>query len=72
MSFPAKHPDPSMPCIMDHNAECLICDCWPTQCAWIRLLEGNFKYETLDELLTMFKDHLRPGQEAELRLKHQG
>ena len=24
------------PCDFDHNGECLICDCWPSNCAYQR------------------------------------
>ena len=57
------------PCRPDHNGECLVCDCWPSECAWRRLMAGDFRQETLDELLVTFKDHLTATQTAELRDK---
>ncbi len=58
------------PCNFDHNGECLICDCWPSDCALQRLFNGDFKYESLDELLLMFKDHLTPDEVTKLRVKY--
>ena len=46
------------PCNLDHNGECLICDCWLSECAFDRLFNGDFKYETFEELLVMFRKHL--------------
>ena len=59
-----------MPCKPDHNGECLVCDCWMSNCAFNRLLEGNFCHETLDELLEMFKKFLTPEKIRELKAKH--
>ena len=42
------------PCKFDHNGECLICDCTPKDCAWFRLLNRDFTYESEEELLAMF------------------
>lgn len=56
-----------LPCNPDHNGECLICDCWLSDCAIIRLRNGDFKYETLEELLTMFKNHLTEEETNTLR-----
>lgn len=58
------------PCKADHNGECIICDCWLTECAFDRLAEGDFRYESLDQLLEMFKDFLTPDKVKELREKH--
>lgn len=52
----------NLPCKPDHNGECLICDCWLSDCAWQRMWNGDFKYETLEQLLVMFKDYLTPKQ----------
>ena len=46
------------PCKFDYNGECLVCDCWPGQCAWFRLQKEDYTYETREELLEMFKDYL--------------
>jgi hypothetical protein len=43
------------PCNFDHNGECLICDCWVSDCAYIRYLKGDYKWETREELEEMFK-----------------
>lgn len=48
----------SRPCDFDHNGECLICDCWISECGYARLLNNDYRYENLDELLEMFKDYL--------------
>lgn len=44
------------PCKFDHNGECLICDCWPSECAYDRMLNKDYKYESKEELEEMFKD----------------
>ena len=59
-----------LPCNPDHNGECLICDCWLSECAMIRLRKGDFKYESLEELLTMFKDHLTQEEIDDLRIMY--
>jgi len=46
----------NMPCDMDHNGECLICDCWLPNCAYKRYLNQDYKYESKEELEKMFKD----------------
>jgi hypothetical protein len=43
------------PCNFDHNGECLICDCWSTECAYQRYLNQDYKWETKEELENMFK-----------------
>ena len=58
------------PCNFDHNGECLVCDCWPSTCAFVRLRVGDFRYETLEELLTMFKDHLTEEDVRNLRKQY--
>lgn len=50
------------PCDFDHNGECLICDSWPSDCAFNRLFSGNFQHETLEELLVMFQKFLTPDE----------
>ena len=54
----------SKPCDFDHNGECYICDCWPSECAW--LLNQDYKYESKEELLKMFKDYIRERNLEEL------
>ena len=44
------------PCNFDHNGECLVCDCWISDCAYQRYLNGDYTYETKEELEEMFKD----------------
>ena len=44
-------------CDFDHNGECLICDCWPSNCAYKRYISGDYKYESKEELEKMFKDY---------------
>lgn len=58
------------PCNPDHNGECLICDCWLKDCAWDRLWAGDFGYESFEELLVLFKDHLDDVQVQMLRTLH--
>jgi hypothetical protein len=38
------------PCKFDHNGECLICDCWSSDCAWDRYLKKDYKWEGKEEL----------------------
>lgn len=45
-----------LPCDFDHNGECLICDCWASECAWQRYLKEDYRYETKEELEELFKD----------------
>jgi len=44
------------PCKLDHNGECLICDCWVENCAWDRYLKNDYTWETEEELKQMFDD----------------
>lgn len=46
------------PCNFDHNGECLVCDAWPSDCAWQRLIERNFKHDTEKKLVEMFWPHM--------------
>lgn len=48
----------SGPCDFDHNGECWICDCWASECAFKRMIKGDERYESLEELKSMFKDFL--------------
>jgi hypothetical protein len=43
------------PCKFDHNGECLICDCWPENCAYPRFLNKDYSQESQQELEKMFK-----------------
>lgn len=43
------------PCNLDRNGECLICDCWLSNCAYDRYLNEDYIYETKEELEVMFK-----------------
>lgn len=43
------------PCKPDHNGECLICDCWISECAYVRYLNKDYKWETEEELKEMFE-----------------
>jgi hypothetical protein len=52
-----------IPCDLDHNGECLICDCWISDCAWIRYLKKDYKYESEEELKELFKDYLKNNEE---------
>lgn len=46
----------SPPCRFDHNGECIICDCWPENCAYSRMLARDYSFESKEELEEMFKD----------------
>lgn len=56
----------SKPCDFDHNGECFICDCWPSDCAWNRLLNQDYEFESREELLKMFKNYMRDHNLEEL------
>lgn len=45
-------------CDLDHNGECLLCDCWISECARKRLINKDYRWESKEELLEMFKDLL--------------
>lgn len=47
------------PCKFDHNGECLICDCWLCDCAWQRMLDKNYEFESKEQLEEMFKKQLK-------------
>lgn len=47
-----------MPCNPDHNGECLVCDCWATDCGYQRYLNRDYKYESKEQLEHMFKDYI--------------
>ena len=53
MKMNSKHTP--QPCNFDHNLECLICDCWIDSCGFKRLVHNDYKYESHDELIEMFK-----------------
>lgn len=60
-----------LPCNPDHNGECLVCDCWLSECALLRLRAGDFKWESLAELLEMYKDYLTQDEIAGLKEKYE-
>jgi hypothetical protein len=45
------------PCSFDHNGECLVCDCWHQDCAYARMINKDYKWETKEELEEMFKNY---------------
>ncbi len=54
-----------IPCDLDHNGECLVCDCWISDCAYQRYLKGDYKYESKEELEHMFKDYVTKEDNTE-------
>lgn len=42
------------PCKFDNNGECIICDCWPSECAFERLVNQNYTYEDEEKLKSLF------------------
>lgn len=46
-----------IPCNFDHNGECLVCDCWLSDCAYKRYLNEDYKWETKEQLEQMFITH---------------
>lgn len=59
-----------IPCNFDHNGECLICDCWAPDCAWMRLKNRDFKYESEEELKEMFKEFIEKPEPPKTRVIH--
>ena len=55
---------------MDHNGECLVCDCWLRDCGWHRLWTGDFSQDSFLELLETFKDHLTEEEKQQLNGKY--
>jgi hypothetical protein len=51
-----KHKRENAPCRFDHNGECLICDCWPSDCAYIRMINKDYRWESKEELEEMFTE----------------
>lgn len=45
------------PCNFDHNGECLICDCWASDCAYDRMINKDYKWESKEELEDMFNQN---------------
>lgn len=45
-----------IPCDMDHNGECLVCDCWLENCAYMKYLKKDFRHYTQEEFEKMFPD----------------
>jgi hypothetical protein len=60
----------SRPCKFDHNGECLICDCWSQDCAYIRLINQDYCWESKDELEKMFYPNLKIGDRLEDSLNY--
>ena len=58
-----------VPCNFDHNGECLICDCWISNCAYIRMLDGDYKYESKEELEDMFKYIINKDNPKKMNIK---
>lgn len=50
-------PPKTTPCDFDHNGECLICDCWISDCAYTRYLNKDYKYESEEELKQIFEKY---------------
>jgi hypothetical protein len=45
-------------CDLDHNGECLICDCWISECAKRRLINEDYRYESKKELIELLAEFL--------------
>ena len=46
-----------IPCEPDGNGECLICDCWVSDCAYQRYLNKDYSIETKEVLEKMFEGY---------------
>lgn len=44
----------TFPCKLDHNGECLLCDCWLQNCAYERFLNKDYTYESEEDFKRMF------------------
>jgi hypothetical protein len=56
------------PCNFDHNGECLVCDCWPSDCAYQRLLKQDYSWETKEQLEAMFKKYIQNQPDMDSKL----
>lgn len=52
------------PCKFDHNGECLICDSWPSNCAYDRLMDRDYQYESYQELIDMMDEYLTEEEKS--------
>lgn len=55
-SSPIDKENKRYPCKPDHNGECLICDCWLSECAYDRYLNEDYTHETKEQLEEIFKN----------------
>lgn len=46
------------PCNFDHNGECLVCDAWPSDCAWQKLMNRDFTYQSETQLVELFYPYM--------------
>jgi len=51
-----KNDEVKEPCNFDYNGECLICNCWYSDCAWVRYKNKDYRYESEEELNKMFSN----------------
>lgn len=56
------------PCKPDHNGECLVCDAWPSDCAWTRLMNRDFKYQSEKELVELFYPYMSDEEKIKISL----
>jgi hypothetical protein len=54
------------PCRFDHNGECIICDCWISECAFQRWMKRDWRWESQRELNQMFQEMTRKALMEEL------
>lgn len=55
-----------MPCNFDHNGECLVCDGWPSECAWAMLVDGDFKKIPKEKLIDLLEPYMNEKEKREL------
>jgi hypothetical protein len=47
-----------VPCELDQDGECLVCDCFVSDCAWQRYLKKDYSCESKRELEVIFKKYI--------------
>lgn len=57
-----------MPCDFDHNGECLVCDGWPTECAWVMLMDRNFTSISEKKLVEMLLPYMNDAERIKLSI----
>ncbi len=54
MIYTIKYKTRNTFCVFDHNGECLTCDCWASDCAFVRMENEDHIYETTEDFERLF------------------